>query len=218
MIRSKLALLVCCFLVWLGAEAQIPKGTIMIGSGLGFSYTSDRQNYTNQFDFHWTPQIGSFISKNFVLGVSPMIIYSSAKGHYQDSSSSFDIFKSTLSLGFGPYARYYIKIGPKASIFIHAAPSIAATWNRFSAKSDDPYERTISANWAVGPGLSFMMSKSVALETSIYYNGMWYRSAQFTKGNLLSESKAYVNHGMVFNVGFQVYIDRKRKTEATKPQ
>jgi hypothetical protein len=57
-----------------------------------------------------------------------------------------------------------------------------------------------------------MLTKSVAVELSLYYQGMYHRSAQFENGNLLGNpGSPYIDNGMVFNVGFQVYLERKKK-------
>jgi hypothetical protein len=57
-----------------------------------------------------------------------------------------------------------------------------------------------------------MITKSVAIEAALYYQGIYHRSAHFANGNLLGEpSKPYVDNGMVFNVGFQVYLEKNKK-------
>ena len=208
--------------------AQITKGTIMTGGSLGFQFNTDHQALAKEYEFHFTPQFGGFVAKNVVLGIMPSIIYSSKVVSTQTIDSGFvppHITQITskdnmLSLGLGPFARYYFKIGPKVYIFIHGSPSIMASWETYSTifnpapqnPSSPITVRTVTANWTIGPGLSFMASKLVAIESSIYYNGTWHQANQFKNGNLLgNEGKAYVDHGMVLNVGIQVYFERNKK-------
>jgi hypothetical protein len=119
---------------------------------------------------------------------------------------------SSTSLGIGPFVRYYIKIGPKIYVFVHGSASIMETWNTYPGGAGTPTTRTISSQWDFGPGLSVMVTKSVAIELSLYYQGMYHRTNQFENGTLLGNpGSPYVDNGMVFNVGFQVYLERKKK-------
>ena len=215
MILKKAAFVLIFSLSLLTVRAQILKNTLMTGGSLGFQFSTDHENHVNTATFNFTPVFGSFVAKNFVLGVAPIVMYTSSSGRYQDSVVSFDIHTTALSLGLGPYARYYIKLVPKVNIFIHASPSIMATWNTYYSDPNKPTSRTISANWVLGQGLSVMLAKSVAIEVGLYYQGTYHRSAQFVNGNLLGKpGSAYVDNGMVFNVGFQVYFERNKKNEA----
>ena len=146
-----------------------------------------------------------------------MVMYTSSTGSYSYNDTiagkpqAVVVSLSThqTSLGLGPYARYYLKIGPKVYLFIHGSPSIMATW---ASQAGAPTQRTISATWVLGPGLSVMLTKSVAIEASLYYQGIYHRLALFENGNLLGNpGTPYVDNGMVFNVGFQVYLERKKK-------
>jgi hypothetical protein len=220
MIWKKLVFLLFLIVLLQTGHAQISKGTLMTGGSLGFQYTTDHENHVNTLTFNVNPFFGGFVAKNFVLGVAPLIMYTKSSGNYNYIDSSFtppktinvSITNSQTSLGLGPYARYYFKIAPKVYVFIHGSPSIMATWYTYSSDPKSPVARTISANWVIGPGLSVMLTRSVAIELSWYYQGAYHRSAQFMNGNLLGEpGKPYVDNGMVFNVGFQVYLERKKK-------
>jgi hypothetical protein len=215
MILKKPALFIALFCLLQAAHAQIDKGTIMAGGSLGFSYATDHQDEANTFTLNLTPLIGGFVARNFVLGAAPVVSYTSTYGTYVNGTSVIHIHTGATSLGLGPFARYYIKIGPKIYLFIHASPSIMASWSNPGGSSPPVIDRTISANWVIGPGLSVMLSKTVAIEVSLYYNGTWHRSANFVNGNLLGESgAAYIDNGMFFNAGFQVYFERNKKEKA----
>ena len=216
MILRKAAFVFFFLCLLLTGSAQLTKGSLMTGGSLGFQFSTDHENHVNTATFDFEPLFGGFVTKNFVLGVAPIMYYTSSSGQFD--SPTVHIHTSTLSLGLGPYARYYFKIAPKIYVFINGSPSIMANWNVYSADAHSPVQRTISANWVLGPGLSVMLTKSVALEVGLYYHGMYHRSAQFVNGNLLGEAgKPYVDNGMVLNVGFQVYLEKNKK-EAQTPQ
>jgi|GEM_PF-6768781 len=202
----------------------LSKGTMMVGGSLGFEFSTDHQDHVNTGTFDFNPLFGAFVTKRFVLGIAPVIQYTKSSGGYSYIDSSHNppqtvnitLSTSQTSLGLGPFARYYIPISSKVHVFVHASPSIMATWISYSREASSPIQRTISANWVLGPGLSVMLTRSVALEVSLYYQGMYHRSAQFVNGNLLGASGSpYVDNGMVLNVGFQVYLDKGKKKETT---
>ena len=189
-------------------HSQMLKNTLMTGGSLGFQFTTDHQNQVNTGTFNFTPLLGDFVAKNFVLGIAPTVMYTGSSGH--TDSPVTKIHYTTLALGLGPFARYYIKAGAKLYVFIHASPSIMETWNTYS--NDPVTQRTVSATWVIGPGLSVMVTKAVAVELSLYYQGIYHRSNQFVNGNLLGQpGSPYVDNGMVFNVGFQVYLERNKR-------
>ena len=72
--------------------------------------------------------------------------------------------------------------------------------------------RTGTISWQVGPGISVMVAKGIALEFGAYYNGIWHQDNLYRQGNLIGNAgKSYVDHGMVLNVGLQVYFERKSR-------
>ena len=202
------------------AKAQIPKGTIMAGGNVGFQFATDHENHVSNAIFTFSPLVGGFVAKNLVMGIDPYFQYISNSGSYTDTNvkpaQNIDITRHQISLGMGPFVRYYFKIGPKAYLYLHGSPSIVAQWNTFNNDPNPVTQKLVSAAWQLGPGFSVMLSKTVALEPSIYYNGTWHRTALIKNGNLLSETKGYVDHGMVFNVGLQVYFERSKKDQDTQ--
>lgn len=211
MILKKARLLVFLLSGMLTAGAQIPKGALMAGGSIGFSYTSDHQNFVNTASFNFSPLFGGFAAKNFAIGVSPVIGYTSSSGTSPDSFHTH-IFNSQLAIGIGPFFRYYVKISSKARMFIHAAPSILVSWTQNSDNSNSPVLRSTMAQWQLGPGLSFLVAPDIAIEAAVYYNGTWHRSSYFVNGNLLGNpGTAYTDNGMVLNVGVQVYLLRKHQ-------
>ena len=221
MIWKKPVFVLVLFCLLQTGRAQMLKNTLMTGGSLGFQYSSDHENYVNTATFNFTPLLGGFIAKNCVLGVAPVIMYTRSSGGFNIYDTvngkplviNQHLYTSQTSLGLGPFFRYYVKLMPqRLYLFIHASPSIMATWDTYSSNTSNPTSRTISAFWDLGPGLSVMLTKSVAVELSLYYQGMYHRSAQFVNGNLLGNpGSPYVDNGMVFNVGFQVYLDRNKK-------
>ncbi|MBS1595643.1 MAG: hypothetical protein JST90_15105 [Bacteroidetes bacterium] len=212
-IRKLLAVLVV-FASLQTAQCQIAKGTIMAGGSVGFQFTTNHELYAKDFTFHFTPLLGGFIAKNVVLGVAPLAAYST---HSVVTPNNIRVKDNVLSLGLGPYVRYYVNISSKAYFFVHGSPSVMASWDSYITSSSTTTTKTVSANWTLGPGFSVFVTKAIAVEASLYYNGMWHQSSQYNKGNLISEGNKYVDHGMLLNVGMQVYFERNKKAKTTTP-
>jgi hypothetical protein len=210
MIRRKLLAVLLLIASLQTLHAQIPKGTIMAGGSLGFQFSTDNMNHGSKIDFSLTPLLGGFIAKNLVLGISPLVKY----GQQTITQGSNSIFHSQFTLGVGPFVRYYLKIGDKAYVYFHAAPlTLAAEWDRLYKDKSQPFYRIGMINWQIGPGLSVMVAKGIAIEVGAYYTGIWHQQNLYQNGNLVGNKPgtAYVDHGMVLSVGFQVYFERNKK-------
>ena len=117
-----------------------------------------------------------------------------------------------LSLGLGPFVRYYFQVSPIVYVFVHGSPSIMGTWTSYASDPTTPTTRTLSAAWVLGPGLAVRVANGVTVELSLYYQGLYHRASQYENGTLLGNpGSAYVDNGMVFNVGLQVYLPGKKK-------
>ena len=209
MIWKKLLLVLSFFLLLRTSHAQIAKGTIMAGGNLEFQFSTDHQSNGSIINFSFDPLLGGFVAKNFVLGISPLVKY----GQQKATQGSLSSFHSQLTVGAGPFARYYIKIGDKAYVYIHAAPlTLAAEWDKISKDNSQPVLRTGVINWQIGPGISVMVAKGIAVEIGAYYNGEWHQQNIYQNGNIVGNpGTRYVDHGMVLNVGFQVYFEKNKK-------
>lgn len=210
MIRRKLLAVLLLIASLQTLHAQIPKGTIMAGGNLGFQFSTDNANHGSMINFSLTPLLGGFVAKNLVLGISPLLKY----GQQTGSQGPLSTFRSQFTLGAGPFVRYYLKITDKAYVYFHAAPlTLAAEWDRYSKDKTQPVQRIGMINWQIGPGISVMVAKGIAIEVGAYYNGNWHQQNLYQNGNLVGNKPgtAYVDHGMVLNVGFQVYFERNKK-------
>jgi hypothetical protein len=191
------------------STAQISKNTILLGGFLGLQFKTDKRNSSNTFYFEFSPMLGGFVAKNFALGVKPFFSYYQSKGMV----NGLEKFNSTVGGGLGPYARYYVKIGEKIYFFGHADLSIGGQTSRYSTDKDQPRLSSFTTNWSLGPGLSFWVSKSVAVETSVYYIGNYHRENILNTGGVLSKGSPYIDHGMLLNLGFQIYFERNKKAD-----
>lgn len=209
MIWKKLLLVLSSYFLLQTSHAQITKGTIMAGGNLGFQFSTDHQSNGSIINFSFDPLLGGFVAKNFVLGISPLVKY----GQQKATQGSLSSFHSQLTVGAGPFARYYIKIGEKAYVYIHAAPlTLAAEWDKISKDNSQPVLRIGVINWQIGPGISVMVAKGIAVEIGAYYNGEWHQQNIYQNGSLVGNpGTRYVDHGMVLNVGFQVYFEKNKK-------
>jgi hypothetical protein len=182
----------------------------MAGGYVGFQFNTDNEVQGHKMTFTFNPSSGGFVAKNLILGVTPLI-------KYREETVGTNGYKNWLSFGLGPMIRYYVPIGKEGKVyfFMHAAPvTVAAEWNRISRDQSQPYGKYATIDWNIGPGFSIMLAKGIAIEAAVYYIGEWHQFSLYTNGNLISEGKSYVDHGVTLNIGIHVYIPR-RKVETT---
>ena len=213
MIGRKFVVVLWFLFMFCAAQAQIARGTIMAGGYVGFQFSTDNQNNGHTFTFTFNPSFGGFIAKNFLLGVSPLVRYS----EQTSLIGGYDGFRSQLSIGMGPFARYYVQLGKgsRAYFFAHTAPAtVSAEWDKISSNANQPYYKTLMVGWNIGPGFSIMITKGIAVEAGLYYVGVYHQTSILQNGNSLSEGKGYVDHGVTLNIGMHIYIAQKKKVVA----
>ena len=215
MIGRKIVVVLMFLFTFCAAQAQIAKGTIMTGGYVGFQFSTDNQKNGHSFTFTFNPAIGGFLAKNLLLGVTPLVRYS----EQTSLTGGYNGFNSQLSIGIGPFARYYVQLGKgsRAYFFAHTAPAtVSAEWDKNSSNANQPYSKYVTVNWNIGPGISVMLIKGIAIEAGIYYTGVYHQSSILQQGNLISEGKGYVDHGMTLNIGMHVYIAGKNRAVEPK--
>lgn len=123
------------------SQAQIDKGTVMIGgnSGLGI--------HRNGFNLNLNPRIGFFVAPDLALGAD----VNASSSLFSDQHTTDWDFDYDLGL----FVRYYLSPGNKWRPFLHAEMSgVPAVW-RFDG--------------AVGGGLAYFISPKVSIETQLLF-------------------------------------------------
>lgn len=180
---KKLVLLVALLLGVVTAQSQINKGNVLVGG--------DIMNFNVQFDskteLDITPKAAWFIKDGLAVG---------AYAHFgieHPHGADGNIF----SYGIGPFARYYVvsdklpKIG-KAKFFLEGNAGFEGIDNTISKSN------TNGLGFGAGPGVSYFVSPSIALEALLKYNG-----------NVGFGSETYTS-GLSFGIGVQVFLPSKK--------
>src|SRR6202050_629135 len=104
----------------ISANAQFSAGTVMLGTTVGTTgYTSANSNYdydagtlrqtgTKTFTLSGGPQVGGFLSNNFVIGATPSIAFtsSSVKSTTQNTNNTItgsSTTTNTFTVSLGPF-------------------------------------------------------------------------------------------------------------------
>lgn len=137
------------------------KGDVMLSGGIGFGSRSQGDIKDNGFQV--SPKVGYFITDHIVGGIS--LGYATLKSE----SNGLNPTRNLNTISYGVFGRYYTTPAKQFSFFgeIHA--------NAFSSKTkitnnfpDFPQERKVTGfQVGIAPGISYFVSKHLALETSI---------------------------------------------------
>ncbi|MFN8277914.1 MAG: hypothetical protein U0T84_10535 [Chitinophagales bacterium] len=196
----KLLWLLWGVLASLTVGAQWNKGTIQAGGTFGFEFKKSSDK-SSQFEIGLSPQLGFFVSKHFVAGPQVYIGYS-------ESRNAAGGFHSMLNVLVGPFFRYYAKIGERVAVFGHVSPLIGGGNERFYTDAKQPYIKTFQLQWEAGPGLAIWLNPNVALTPAVYYRGRYYNNALM---NTNTTSVSATEHGVIFNLGLQVFLTKTKK-------
>jgi hypothetical protein len=169
----------------MSATAQINRGAIQFGANVGITATNDNQTSTLQTAPLYTSlannsvigfSAGYFVANNFVVGLSAG--FSESKGNTTTGTLPDETVASSTnsSVSFGPYARYYFRLGEKASIFTQISLGYAYNYgsseNSQTSSYGTPYDNKsayVGHSISVGfvPGFSYSLSQRFVLEAQI---------------------------------------------------
>lgn len=192
---------------------------------------------TSNFGVNISPTYGWFINERVVVGPSIIISYNHSKTFYTDDGNGNTFFEekiNRLNLGLGAFARNYFatqgKFYPYAQVgFNFGIGSSKTEGFEFSNVNDKTTSSGKgSGNFFANAGLSFgitkMLSKYTGLEVSIGYNYAYEKmdfkeTSLFDAGNngsidqtsVSDLTQKFTNHGVVLGVGFQVFLDKRKR-------
>lgn len=228
-------------------NAQFKKGDMLVEGDLGNiivgkTKTQSEQNgivgakqETNPFSIGISPRVGFFISKNFVVGTTLGLTYSSTKNKYTDPVTgikSGDSKSSAFVLDFLPFVRYYF---PGKSATTRFYGQIDGGIDLYLSQKNDSKDydnagvvtstyktnypkkfNTISVEALLG--VNHFVSQNVAINAALGYSyakGTETTTTTYTQGNFTSTStpQKYTSKGgaFVWNVGFTMLIPCKKK-------
>lgn len=205
--NKKLLLTTFLFFAIIGiSNAQLQKGNFMLGSDLGSGLATPTNsglfsmnfglNKGAGFDLGLSPKAGYFFSDNFVGGAILNL------GFTKSPESNGESTKTTV-YGIQAFTRFYIRPSKleldnvKGNFFMETNAGIAgvnvtngATTNGFA--------------FGFGPGYSYFVSPSIALEANVKYNG------------LVGGGNTTYQNSLGINLGIQIIFPRSDAENAIK--
>lgn len=137
------------------------KGNIMLSGGIGIG--SESQDVQKSSGFSVTPKVGYFLTNNFVVGLA--LGFESTK---DENGAANPIVKNTTT-SLGVFGRYYFTPASQFSFFGELGVNSMSTKEKTTNPSPIPSSEVKFNGFDVvlAPGVSYFLSKSFALETSI---------------------------------------------------
>ncbi len=136
---------------------------------------ANRENDQNQnvnenknFNFQVSPQLGFYLSENFVLGFG--LTYSSYNNSYKDEGENYlsNYERKGSTYQFMPFSQYYISISEKIkfinNFYVSAGFSNSERINRYSNSEDIDEISGFVIGAGYSPGFCFNLSEKLMLE------------------------------------------------------
>ncbi len=190
------------------SNAQTEKGNLMLGTDLGSGLTSNTSSSLFGFNFGLnegagfnlglSPKVGYFLKDDFMLGA--VVNFGFTKSPEYNGFST-----RTTTYGIQALSRYYLSPGEKGiDNFLKHGRFFAEGNAGIAGVNVKDGPTTNGFTFGVGPGYSYFLTKNVALETSLKYNG------------LVGGGNTTYQHSLGLNFGVQVFLpssDVKRRLD-----
>ncbi|GAB3227972.1 hypothetical protein GCM10027454_27350 [Algoriphagus aestuariicola] len=183
-----LAVLPMMLLLSLTAFAQLEKGTILLGGGVGFGSSSSSSEAgafyaeTKNSNFNFSPDAGFFFKDNWLLGISLPLSWNNSTTSSLSSSGASELSSESKysSWGVAPFVRGYFPFGEKISAFgqVQVGYSHVSFTDIPNGNEDASSSKDInSVNAAASLGLSYFPKTWLGINLSIsplsYTNTSW---------------------------------------------
>jgi len=180
-------------LIVFAASAQLSKDDVSLGASIA-NLNLQFNKYT---DIALTPSALWFVENDLALGA-----YAKFGMHHTNGSDG-----SIFEYGIGPLLRYYLlnnKIDLLKNFFLFMEVNAGFDGQNNTVLKDN----TTGVGFGLGPGISYFITSSIALEAKLKYDGLIGFGSN-------SNSNAYAN-GLNLSVGFQVYLPSQKLTNRIK--
>lgn len=135
-------------------EGGFSQGDIFISGSVG--YGSDKTGDAKETTFNVSPKAGYFVTNNIAVGLS--VAYTNTK----DDTDGSEV--TTNSFGVGAFGRYYFTPANKFSFF--GQLGVGYQTDKTEVEGVDGEFKTNGFNVGVAPGVSYFLSKNIALEAT----------------------------------------------------
>lgn len=190
------------------ASAQIQKGSVMLGSDLGSGVAGTASNGIfganfnlnkgQGFNIGISPKVGYFVKDNVMLGGVVNLGYVKGANDVNGNSSK------TTTYGVQALGRYYASPGEVDNLLKHGRFFVEANAGIAGFNVSGGGGSTNGFAFGFGPGYSYFLTQSVALEALLKYNGL-----------AGAGSLGYQN-SIGINFGVQVFLPSSRIKSAIK--
>lgn len=188
---KKLILLITLFLCVTVANAQLNKRNMIVGS----SISDLRIDFDNQTSFQFTPKAAYFLTNDLAIGAYGQF----GVNHTHGQDGSF------YTYGIGPMARYYFHFKKTEESALEKFKFYSEGNFGFSGTNNTVNNSTTNGlGFGFGPGVSYFITPSVALEASLKYEGV------------VGFGSTTYSNSLVFGIGFQIFIPSKKVVKGIK--
>ena len=150
--------------------AQTEKGNISLGttstlggSSAGLNFTSNNQDEEKEFNFNLSPNIGIFVSDNFLIGGTLALDYSRLK------DDDFDFEATSTGFRIGPLLRYYFT-DSKIKPFINFNPTFTSVSQKTEVRGDEAEFDLSGFSMLGNVGVAFFLNEKLSLDLSLGIN------------------------------------------------
>jgi len=189
------------------SNAQIQQGNVMLGSDIGSGLVNTGSsslfgfnfglNEGSGFNLGISPKAGYFIRDNFLLGGVVNLGFTKSAETNGEATETFQYGIQALS-------RYYLSPGERGvENFLRHGRFFAEANAGIAGININDGNTTNGFTFGFGPGYSYFVTESVALETSLKYNG------------LVGGGNTTYQHSLGLNLGIQIFLPFS-KTENMK--
>ncbi len=190
------------------ANAQITKGSLLLGGNISFNTQNQAQPQGNPLTpqssvFIISPSIGKAIKDNLVAGFG--LTWEHAQSSQDDGSGTITKFK-TDTYGLGFFLREYRPLSSRFSLFIQEG--LGGNINTSGAQDTTSY-RQYGVNLGLNPGIAYLASRKIQLEIAFqdlfsidyqHYKAGTYTSSSFSAG-IATPNLQNVSLGFKFLLG-----------------
>lgn len=215
---------IACLFLAFAANAQVSRGTVLLGGSLGFSKTESvpELGYSTKYkSANVTPAFGVAIKENLVVGIMPGFIYGYNESNHKTNGTVFSIYNKTNGYTLSTFLRKYYPVAKKLYLFGDA--SINYGNNKLSQKNSSLNQtyfvtnKTNSLNLGLEPGLAYAFTIKFHIEAglgnllNIGFSNQKLRSSpdgDFYESNNFNISTS-LSSNLPLHLGFRFLLPRK---------
>jgi Outer membrane protein beta-barrel domain len=194
------------------AQAQIRKGSVLLGGNVGFGNSKNVTNPTKQTNVFVNPAFGVAVKENLVAGIDVTYNHSETMNNSQDYSTE------NTTAGSGFFLRRYIPV--VKNLYLYGQGSLYYSRGTSKQRGID-YKQDITSNATglrITPGLAYALSKKFHLELG--FNDLLGITYEDTKTERVSSGTSSTLNGHVFGfntglstsapfyVGFRIFLSK----------